>query len=130
MRRGEVKRIEIVANGLGGEIIIDGEGKPPLTVKNISDFHDDLHNIGLFTDKGSTILFMGCLAAQGAEGTALLQTASRIWPGRTIVGVTTLGYRHPGAMKHSVESCEEPGRPRPNSLSPMIRARRLKECVA
>ncbi len=127
IQRGEVKRLAILAHGLRGEIIIDGEGKPPLTVKNISDFHDDLHNIGLFTDKGSTILFMGCLAAQGAEGTALLQTASTIWPGRTIVGFTTLGYRHPGAMKRSGEACEEPGMRDTNSLYTMIRGQSLKE---
>jgi len=127
IQRGEIKRLAILAHGLMGEVLINGPDKLPLNVKNISDFHDDLSNIGLFTDKGSTILFMGCLAAQGPRGTELLQAVSGIWPGRNIVGFTTLGYRHPGAMARSGGACEEVGMRDTDSITSMLPGQSLKE---
>lgn len=110
--RGEVVRLALMSHGdQGGQLAINGQNNPPfLTAGNIRDFHDDLHAIGLFTREiGSTILLMGCLAAQGEAGTRLLKALGGIWPGRRIVGFTTIGYRHPGEMKRGGEACELPG---------------------
>jgi hypothetical protein len=110
--RGEVVRLALMMHGdQGGKLAINGKNRlPVLTADNVADFHDDLHNIGLFTrEAGTTILLMGCLAGQGPEGTRLLKTLAKVWPGRRIVGFSTTGYRHPGAMKRPGEACELPG---------------------
>lgn len=110
--RGEIVRLAILAHGdQGGQVAINGRSHLPiLTASNVSSFHADLHSIGLYTrEKGSTILFMGCLAGQGELGTRLLVELSRVWPGRQVVAFATTGYRHPGAMKRRGEPCELPG---------------------
>ncbi len=110
--RGEIVRLAIMVHGeQSGQLLVNGRGYTPiLTVDTIKSFHDDLHNIGLFTrEKVSTILFMGCLAGQELQGTRLLKALSQVWPGRRVVGFTTIGYRHPGSMARSTEYCEEPG---------------------
>jgi hypothetical protein len=39
----------------------------------------------------------------------LLEALSSVWPGRRVVGFSTIGYRHPGIMKRRGEACELPG---------------------
>jgi hypothetical protein len=110
--RGEVVRLAICAHGdQGGKVAISGKRNPPfLTADNVSTYHADLNTIGLYTrESGSTIVLAGCLAGQGTEGTRLLSELSRVWPGRQVVGFTTVGYRHPGMMKRPGEPCELPG---------------------
>ena len=111
IRRGEISRLAIMAHGdQGGKIAVDGKDhRPFLAADNVSGFHSDLNTVGLYTRDGSVILLMGCLAGQGSEGTRLLVALSREWPGRTVVGFSTVGYRHPGTMKRSGEACELPG---------------------
>ena len=110
IRRGEIFRLAILAHGdQGGKIFINGAHMTPIRADNVRQFHSHLHNIGLYTNRGSTILFMGCLAGQGSEGTRLLVQLSRVWPGRRVVGFSTIGYRHPGEMKRRGEPCELPG---------------------
>ena len=46
---------------------------------------------------------------QGDAGTRLLVALSRVWPGRRVVGFSTVGYRHPGEMGRRGEACELPG---------------------
>ena len=108
---GEVWRLAIMAHGdQGGVIAVDGKDHPPfLTAKTVAARHGDLHTIGLATRRGSTIILMGCLAGQGELGTRLLMELSTVWPGRQVVGFTTAGYGHPGAMKKRGESCVYPG---------------------
>jgi hypothetical protein len=94
----------------GGVMAIDGKDHPPyLTADTAVARHGDLHTIGLATREGSTILLMGCLAGQGESGTRLLMALSAVWPGRQVVGFSTAGYRHPGAMKKRGENCIYPG---------------------
>src|SRR5262249_919007 len=110
--RGEIVRLAIMAHGdQGGKAAVNGKQAPiVLTASNVATYHDDLHNIGLFTrEQGATILLMGCLAGQGPAGTRLLITLSQFWPGRRVVSSTTLGYRPPGPMKRRGEVCELPG---------------------
>jgi hypothetical protein len=91
--------------------MVDGKNASiVLTATTVRTHHDDLHNIGLSTrERGSTVLLMGCLAGQGPSGTQLLVELSRVWPGRRVVGFSTIGYRHPGEMKRRGDPCEFPG---------------------
>lgn len=109
--RGEIVRLAIMAHGSkGGKVMVNGRSASSfLTPETVPAFHDALHNIGLYTRQTSIILLMGCLAGQGLEGTRLLILLSRVWPERKVVGFSTLGYRHPGAMKRPGEPCELPG---------------------
>ncbi len=111
IRRGEVVRLAILAHGdQGGRVFFNGQNQPAITAGNVRSSQQALHNIGLLTrEEGSTVLLMGCLAGQGEPGTRLLQALSRIWPGRRVVGFSTIGYRHPGSMKRRGEACELPG---------------------
>jgi hypothetical protein len=109
--RGEILRLAIMAHGnQGGIVAINGKADPEkLSPDNVDSFHAHLHTIGLFTRTKSTILFASCLAGQGDSGTRLLIALSKVWPGRWVVGFSTLGYRHPGMMKRRGEPCELPG---------------------
>jgi Domain of unknown function (DUF4347) len=112
IQRGEIKRLAICAHGdQGGRLYIKGKKnrETSLSASNVLGYHSDLHTIGLYTREGSTILLMGCLAGQGTDGTALLVALSGVWPGRTVVGFSTIGYRHPGEMKRRGQPCELPG---------------------
>jgi len=111
IQRGEIARLGLMAHGdQGGVWAANGKNASALiTPENVASYHDDLHAIGLFTNEQSTVILVGCLSAQGEPGTKLLAALSRIWTHRTIVGFTTLGYRHPGAMKRLGEPCELPG---------------------
>ncbi len=111
IQRGDILRLAIMAHGdKGGKIMDNGRGASSfLTASRVPEFHEALHNIGLYTRQGSTILLMGCLAGQGQNGTDLLVALSQVWPERHVVGFSTLGYRHPGAMKRRGEPCELPG---------------------
>jgi len=111
IRRGEVVRLALMAHGNeGGQWLANGKEKPAITPDNVALFHDALHEIGLYTrEQGATILLMGCLAGKDSRGTQLLMLLSKIWPGRLIVGFSTIGYRHPGQMKRVGEPCELPG---------------------
>jgi hypothetical protein len=111
IRRGEITRLTIMAHGLQGQLAVSGRYvEPKLESSNIRLFRDDLHTIGLMTPQSdATILLMGCLAGGGAQGTRLLSALSGVWPGRMVVGFSTVGYRYPGAMKRRGEACEFPG---------------------
>ena len=110
IQRGEILRLAIMAHGdQGGKLAVSGSGEQPLTAANVKDFHSTLHTIGLYTREKSTILLTGCLAGQGEEGTRLLKALSEVWPGRWVVGFTTIGYRYGGVMKRSGETCVLPG---------------------
>ena len=112
IRAGEVVRLAILAHGdQGGKVAVNGRAATNLlTADTVASCHADLHAIGLATrTRGSTIILMGCLAGQGSSGTSLLRALSRVWPGRSVVGFSTVGYRHPGAMKRTGDACELPG---------------------
>jgi hypothetical protein len=113
---GEIQRLAIMAHGDQGGIVavsgVDAAGKavpPILNASNAASFHGTLHTIGLYTGTKSTIIFASCVAGQGDDGTRLLRAMSAVWPGRAIVGFRTMGYRHPGPMYRSGESCQESG---------------------
>jgi hypothetical protein len=50
---------------------------------------------------------LSCLAGQGKEWTTLMTKLSVIWPGRSVVAFSTLGYRHGGEMYRSGKNCTE-----------------------
>jgi hypothetical protein len=109
--RGEISRLAIMAHGYhGGLVMVNGKGSSTfLTPDTVASFHNSLRTIGLYTRAKSTILFTSCLAGQGEDGTRLLKGLSGVWPGRWVVGFSTIGYRHPGAMRRSGDFCKLPG---------------------
>jgi hypothetical protein len=109
--RGEISRLAIMAHGdHGGKVAVNGKDSSTfLTADNVASFHNSLHTIGLYTRDKSTILLTSCIAGQGENGTRLLKALSGVWPGRSVVGFATIGYRHPGAMSRSGDACELPG---------------------
>lgn len=109
IQRGEIARLAITAHGdQAGEWYANGKSQRPLTAE-VNKLHTSrpvaacrasLHTIGLYTmPLKSTIILMGCLAGQGALGTALLSALSTIWPNRQVVGFDVLGYVDGGQMK-------------------------------
>jgi hypothetical protein len=110
VRRGEIMRLAIHAHGNSGVVFVNGLRRPSLSVSSISRNHADLHAIGLRTHTSATILFMGCLAGLGPDGTRFLRAISRVWPGRTVVGFATVGYAHGGEMlRGRGDYCTEAG---------------------
>jgi hypothetical protein len=108
---GEIARLALLAHGdKGGLVAINGDMKEPyLTPDTIPQFENHLATIGHYTKQNAIILLQGCIAGQGEAGTELLIRLSRIWPGRTVVGFATMGYRHSGEMIRPGEGCENPG---------------------
>ncbi len=105
IRRGEINRFAIMSHGdQGGQALLSGrdaakeDPSKALTTRTFDTYRPLLGRIGAFTKPTSTILMMGCLAGQGEPGTQLLQLLSAVWPGRDVVGFTTIGYRFPGEM--------------------------------
>ena len=113
--KGGIGRLAIMAHGMyGGKVDIFGQNYDEQITLNPDTVEENgvvLRSIGRFTqDAGSSILFMGCVAGKGEKGTELLVKLSQIWPGRTVVGFTTLGFRHSGEMARKGNSaCEAPG---------------------
>ncbi len=115
-RPGEfVTRLAIVAHGLPGRIYLGGQPISEekelmaLSVKNLSNLSSSLMRIYWGTEQRATILFMGCLAGQGKKGDDLLMALSALWPNRTIVAFTTVGYMLGHKMLRPDETCMEPG---------------------
>lgn len=113
IQQGEIQRLAIHAHGNAGMLHVNGQGGPSLTAKNIPSMQADLSRIGLMTANTpanpAVILLVGCVAAQGKEGSALLSELSRLWPNRKVVGFWTLGYVAGGEMKRSGDACTEAG---------------------
>lgn len=123
IKRGQVTRLGIHVHGLPGKLFFSGEKnkKMAVTPANVSSFRSDLNAIGLCTSQsGSTILFMGCLAGQGTEGTRLLKAFSKVWPGRRIVAFSTIGFVSGGDQKRPGAACTEPGMRDTNNTSPVL----------
>lgn len=113
IKQGEIRRLAIHAHGNAGMLHVNGEGGPSLTAKSIGSMQSELSRIGLMTVSDAVnpavILLVGCVAAQGKEGNALLAGLSQLWPNRKVVGFWTLGYVAGGEMKRSGEDCTEAG---------------------
>lgn len=113
VQAGEIRRLAIHAHGNAGMLHVNGEGGVSLTAKTIASMQSELTRIGAMTvtDAGNpaVILLVGCVAAQGKEGTALLVELSKLWPNRRVVAFGTLGYVAGGAMKRSGDACTEAG---------------------
>jgi hypothetical protein len=114
IRRGEIRRLAIHAHGVSGTIFINGQrAATSLSASTVGSLHTELHGIGLMTpddaQNPAVILFPGCLAGQGADGTALLIALSRVWPNRRVVAFATLGYAPGGDMSRTGAHCTEPG---------------------
>jgi hypothetical protein len=112
--KGKIRRLAINTHGNQGVIFINGLSDPvALTAKTVPSLKAHLVRIGLMTPDDSTnnavILFVGCLAAQGKDGSDLLIELSKVWPNRKVVSFITLGYGPGGAMSRAGEQCTEPG---------------------
>lgn len=114
VRRGEIQRLAIHAHGASGTIFINGQrDASTLTAGSVSSLHGYLYQIGVMTSNSETnravILFVGCLAGSGRDGTDLLLELSRVWPNRKVVAFATLGFAPGGEMYRSGDQCTEPG---------------------
>ncbi len=118
IKRGEIYRLALHCHGKPGESHVNGttnpgltastriENKPVLSLANLKAFRDDLVTIGLYTNGGSTILFLSCYTgaklkfngSQLSGGHDLLKELSRIWPGRTVVAFNSMSWRWPPDM--------------------------------
>jgi hypothetical protein len=117
---GQIARLAVMAHGdRPGQIYLNGKPpdltkspppeKAPLTPETFKDFEAALDTIGKATALDAEVLFMSCIAGRGERGAELLIMLSRLWPGRRVVGFTTIGYKHAGKMKRPSESCQEVG---------------------
>jgi hypothetical protein len=135
---GDIRRLAIHAHGAPGTIFINGvDSAVRLTLKTIHDekIHKQLDRIGRLTLDSAVantrafaeamkkrkdaavppplepavILFVGCIAGAGPDGTKLLCELSKLWPNRKVVGFVMLGYAPGGAMKRKDEGCNEAG---------------------
>lgn len=111
IRTGKITRLALNMHGLPGQIFINGKEKEPLTTDNIDSFQSELRQIWSSTDKESTILLMGCVAGLMSDGSRLLETLSKRWPARKVVGFPTLGYAWGARMSRpgTTGSCSEAG---------------------
>ncbi len=113
IQQGEIRRLAIHAHGNAGMLHVNGQGGNSLTAKTISSMQSDLVRIGQMTVSDAAnpavILLVGCVAAQGKEGNALLTGLSTLWPNRKVVGFWTLGYVAGGEMKRGGSDCTESG---------------------
>ncbi len=125
--RGQVTRLAINAHGLPGQLYVSGVNGRALTADNAGAFHADLHAIGLATSETAMILLMGCMAGKGEAGTLLLRALQGVWPGRTIVAFSTVGYSHAGGMYRSGAQCTEPGMRDTLSPDPSLSTRQSYE---
>ena len=121
IKRGEIQRLAIHAHGSLGTIYINGQRNPAtLSAKTVNTNHSCLYEIGLMTPDNKSnpavILFVGCIAGTGKDGTNLLIALSNLWPNRKVVAFASLGFAHGGEMKRSGESCTEPGMRDTNAL--------------
>lgn len=111
IKKGQVTRLAIHVHGLPGKVFFSGQNRESLalTADNIRGFHKDLSAIGRCTAQSATILIVGCLAGQGADGTRLIKRLSGVWPGRQVVAFTTIGYVAGANQLRPGEACTEPG---------------------
>lgn len=112
LRSGEITRLAINAHGLPGDIRINGRSNKAgrLTAAALVPEWSDVRNQCLSLEKllapDATVLFMGCLAGFGSEGSALLKALSNLWPGRTVVMFWSIGYQLSAAMLRDSNLCE------------------------
>jgi hypothetical protein len=122
IRQGEIRCLAIHAHGNAGQVHVNGRDGPSLTAESVPSMRIELYRIGLMlpddAHNPAMILLVGCVAAQGKEGTALLTRLSKFWPNRKVVGFVTLGYVAGGEMYRSGASCTEPGMRDTNALYP------------
>lgn len=92
-----IQRLGIMVHGDEGELLTGVNGEDRITPQRI--YHDDqlrttLTNIGTHLSLTGTILFYSCSAGASEQGSNLLKAFSLIWPGRSVIGSITKGYRY------------------------------------
>jgi Domain of unknown function (DUF4347) len=108
----KIARLAILAHGdRPGQVLLEGKAKVAngLNAGNVEQHEELLKKMGGFLAADAEVLFMSCIAGRGQAGAELLIKLSKLWAGCKVVGFTTIGYRHPGAMKRLGEACEEVG---------------------
>lgn len=109
---GQITRLVINAHGTPGEFAVNGKDNPnTLNVTSLLNpaVRADWDAVLQATAPDATIFLMGCLAAQGLVGTALLTALSLASPGRTLVGFITVGNTDGARQIRPGQFCAEPG---------------------
>jgi len=108
----KIDRLAIHAHGLPGQVFVNGKANTPLTADNFSHapFKDAIANLKGYLAKNCPILFIGCQAGAGAEGTRFLKEMSLAFgPHRPVVAFVTLGYVFPEQKRRGQGIECEPG---------------------
>lgn len=94
---GSIQRLGIAMHGDEGELQAGGEDNVELVtpdrISSSVQLRTMLTNIGTHLRSNATVLFYSCSAGASEQGSRLLIALSQLWPGRTVVGAITKGYR-------------------------------------
>jgi hypothetical protein len=94
-RPGSIRQLGIMVHGDEGELLM-GSHEPSITPERIAStpaLSASLQRIGNFLHGSAEVRFYSCSAAASTRGSELLKALSLLWPGRTVVGSITKGYR-------------------------------------
>jgi hypothetical protein len=118
----KIRRLAIHAHALPGKVFVDGDNQEPLQpgiLQNLGKYQASLGQIRDCLSDDAVVIFMGCEAAQEAEGDLFLSGVSRALPGRKVVGIETIGYASGEKYQTRVgDSCTEPGMRDTDAMSP------------
>lgn len=107
-----IQRLAIHAHGLPGKVFVNGVKNTPLTADNYfqAPFKDPLEKLKKHLTDYCPILFMGCQAGAGSEGTRFLKEMSlALGPHRPVVAFVTLGFVFPEQKRGGAGIECEPG---------------------
>lgn len=130
---GGISRLAINVHGSPGQIDADSSGKGYNFTELWRKYSSPLVFINRLLNAGAPVLIMGCQAAAGDEGASFLcEMSTRVFPGRRVVGFTTIGVSMRQYRKS--EYCTEPGMrdsnyDMPSEGLPEIQRQREKEVL-
>lgn len=110
-----LKRVGINAHGDAGEVAVNGVNEkmqafdPVLKKDTVGTFDAVFSFLDKVMADNGTLLFLSCLAGNGAAGTELLLKLSRKLPNRQIVGFSKLGFTSVEKQRRGGSQCTEPG---------------------
>jgi hypothetical protein len=113
-----IRKLAINAHGDPGQVAVNGvdidaKAIEPALRASDRDLKTRFAAVLAFLDHVMTpdgvLLFHGCRAGSGTEGTSLLSQLSFALPGRKIVGFSTMGYQSMEKQRRGGCACREPG---------------------
>jgi hypothetical protein len=93
---GSIDHLGLLVHGDEGELKTGANGSNLVSPERVStdvSLRTVLSDIGTYLSPTATVSFYSCSAAASERGTRLLVALSDLWPGRTVVGAVSKGYR-------------------------------------